>query len=106
MICKRTVIPSKPVATTLRSGPGSAKPGNERFMKESLMKIISSKLKAKTFKSDSEAGKLGNQEFVREWFYENDNCQAQTWKSGCEATRHGNEGFVKGSAEKNVDLRT
>ena len=54
------------MAKTLRSGPKATKPRNERFMKGSLMKIISSRQLAKSWKSGSEADKFGNQEFVFE----------------------------------------
>ena len=64
------------MAKTLRSGPGAAKPGNERFVRGSLMKIISSRPLAKTWKSGYEADKFGNQEFVQGSLYENDNFQA------------------------------
>ena len=75
MICKRIILTSKPVAKTLRSGPGAAKPGNERFVKGSLMKIINSRPLAKTWKSGYEADKFGNQEFDEGSLYENDNFQ-------------------------------
>ena len=64
------------MAKTLRSGPGAAKPGNERFVKGSLMKMISSRPLAKTWKSGYAAGKFGNQECDEGSPYENDNFQA------------------------------
>ena len=76
MIFKRIIITSKPVAKTLRSGPGAAKPGNERFVKGSLMKMISFRPLAKTWKSGYAAGKFGNQECDEGSPYENDNFQA------------------------------
>ena len=56
--------------------PLAAKPGNERFVKGSLMKMISSRPLAKTWKSGYAAGKFGNQECDEGSPYENDNFQA------------------------------
>ena len=80
-INKRTPLQ---LAQTLKSGPGTTKPGNERLVKEFPYKNHKSTMLAQTLKSGPEATKPGNERFVKGFPSKSSRSTmlAQTLKSG------------------------
>ena len=72
------------LAQTLKSGPGTTKPGNERLVKEFPCKNHQSTMLAQTLKSGLEATKPGNERFVKGFPSKSSQSTmlAQTLKSG------------------------
>ena len=72
------------LAQTLKSGPGTTKPGNERLVKEFPYKNHQSTMLAQTLKSGPEATKPGNERFVKGFPSKSSQSTmlAQTLKSG------------------------